>query len=429
MTARKKWNPARRGSFGRGALLAGAALLGMLAALVLGDGAARAAGEDAPQVLSTELSESQVVTEPKLTATFVIVGAHPIRQIYINGEAQTFTAGDTVQITKDFEFTARQTVITVRVEDENSNMVERRYVVYFGAAPVETRWSVRGSGELRYEVDENPTNDVGLPFTVSGIDVKGVIPASQRPDNRSTASLNLIGTRGPASIFGGGLSQQYDKSINKGLNTTLAYGGAGYRLRLSDASDFVANYIYSSLNVGSQDYATLNTLSGGYEYRSQDARFNRRHLFEADITAKDFKSSSQTDGSVGLLKWDYMRTAPATLDSYTSLLQLGNATEGDKASDYNFLGGDWDWRNIWGGGFRWDIGFGYQYRDFPNDKKPITTALGPERVDHLFRVSTGLGWQWMPQWSAMFNYRYLTDLSNKSPYVRPIYGLSVTGGF
>jgi hypothetical protein len=320
-------------------------------------------------------------------------------------------------------------VITVRVEDENGNLTERKFSVFFGAAPDEKRWVVLGSGELRYEVDENPTNDVGLPFTVSGVDVKGVIPPSQRPDNRSTESLNIVATNGAATVFGGGLNQQYDKSINKGLNTTMAFAGAGYRFRMSDVSDFVANFVYSNLNIGSQDYANLGTLSGGYEYRSQDSTYTRRHLFEADVTAKDFKSSSQTDGAVGLLKWDYLRTVPTTRSTYTSLLQLGNATEGDKTSDFNFLGGDWDWRNIWEGGFRWDIGFGYQYRDFPNDKQPITAALGPTRVDHLFRASIGFGWQWVPQWSAMLNYRYLTDLSNKSPYVRPIYGLSVTGAF
>ncbi len=422
-------NPARNGWFRRGALLTGATLLATAAALLQGKGIVQAAGEDAPQVLSTELSQTQVVTVPKMTATFVIVGVHPIRQIAINGEAQTFTAGDTVQITKEFDFTARQTVIAVRVEDEKGNVTERNFVVYFGAAPAETNWSVQGSGELRYEVDENPTNDVGLPFTVSGIDVKGVIPASQRPDVRNTGSVNIIGTIGGASVFGGGLSQQYDKSVNKELNTILAYGGAGYRFRLSDSSDFVTNYIYSSLNVGSHDYATLNTVSGGYETRSQDSRYNRRHLFEVDATAKTFASKSQTAGTVGLLKWDYLRTTPATHSTFDSLFQAGTSTEGEKATDYTFLGGDWDWRTQWEAGFRWDIGFGYQYRNFPNDKQPIATTLGATRVDHLLRASTGFGWQWKPQWAAMLNYRYLTDLSNKSPYVRPIYGLSVVGGF
>jgi hypothetical protein len=29
----------------------------------------------------------------------------------------------------------------------------------------------------------------------------------------------------------------------------------------------------------------------------------------------------------------------------------------------------------------------------------------------------------------MFNFRYLTDLSNKSPYVRVVYGVVVNGAF
>ena len=57
------------------------------------------------------------------------------------------------------------------------------------------------------------------------------------------------------------------------------------------------------------------------------------------------------------------------------------------------------------------------------------TPLGTTRVDNLLRISIGPGWQFTSSWSAVLGYRYLTNLSNKQPYVRQIYGLIVEGAF
>jgi len=394
-------------------------------------GPAWAAEEEAPEILSSDLGPTQISQTDKITATFVIVATSPIKSVKINGETEEFTPADTVQITKTFELKEQQTVIRISVEDDKGNRRERSYVVYYGTAPVTKVWSVRGSAEVRYEVDDNPTNDVGLPFTVSGVDVKGVIPASKRPDNRSTVSGNLAGIYGGATVFGGAFEQTYDKPVHKNLNATLVYGGAGYRFRMGESSDFVTNLIYSNLGIGEQDYATMYTVTGGFEFRTGDQKMVKRHTLELDLTAKDFSSSAQKDGSIGIAKWNYFRMNPVTRSDYNFLLQLGNATEGSKLTDYDYAGADWDWRIRWESGFRWDLGTGYQYRNFSEQKTVLTSKspFGTNRIDHLVRASTGFGWQWNPMWSAMLNYRYLTDLSNKAPYVRDIYGLSVTGGF
>jgi hypothetical protein len=413
-----------------------AAALGMSLGLAMGlmhTGAAFASEEDAPEILSSDLGQTQSVDTNKITATFVFIGSTKVKTVKINGETQTIEPGDTVQVTKTFDLKQSQTVITVSVEDEQGNKRERNYVVNYGAAPAggAKAWSFRGVGEIRYEVDDNPTNDVGLPFTVSGVDVKGVIPVSQRPDMRQTASGTLSATYGGLSFFGGALRQQYEKSINSDLNTTLSYAGAGYRFHVTDATDFITNLIYSNLNIGNADYANLYTLSGAFEIRTGTPQMFKRHTLELDATEKSFVSSSQTSGVIGLAKWDYYRQNPATLTSFESLIQGGNSTEGQKLTDYSFIGGDWDWHIRWNSGFRWDLGTGYQYRSYPNDSSVLTSQspFASTRVDNLLRVSTGFGWQWNPLWAAMLNYRYLTDLSNKSPYVRDIYGLQIMGGF
>ncbi len=399
-----------------------------------GNGTARAAAkdfatDDAPQILTTDLAQLQDVQSGRMTVNFVILGSVPIRRVTINGKPEPFTPGDTVQITKVFEFATRQTVITVQAEDHDGHVRERNYVVNYAAAPPDRRWSFHGNADLRYEVDDNPTNDVGLPFQTPSYNPKGVIPPAQRPDFRQTAAGSLIATYGGFSIFGGGLRLQYEKQINEGLNASLVYGGIGYRFRLGDTSDFVLNYIFADLGIGTSDYAQLNTLSGAFEFRSQDSTYVRRHLVGLDATAKDFVSKDQVDGAVGVLKWDYLRLNPVTLSTFNAVYQGGNATEGEKLTDYNFLSGDWDWHIRWEVGFRWDLGLGLQVRDYSNDKAPATSQHGPERLDNLVRASTGVGWQWNRLWSAMLNYRHLTDVSNKAPYYRNIYGLTVLGGF
>jgi hypothetical protein len=128
-------------------------------------------------------------------------------------------------------------------------------------------------------------------------------------------------------------------------------------------------------------------------------------------------------------RWAYNSTDAAGQDAFDSVIVFGNSTEGVKEQDYSYYGFDFDWINRWDAGFRFDIGFGLQYRSFPEDKQPLIKDFGDVRIDTLWRLSSGLGWQFSPKWSAMLNYRYLTDISNKSPYVRPIYGLAINGGF
>ena len=390
-----------------------------------------AAQDEAPEILSSDLGAAQTVQTGTLTATFVIVGNAPVKSVKINGEDQRFTPSDTVSITKTFQLTQQVTVISVAVQDDKGNSRERDFIVTYGAAPVAKKWSVRGTGAVKYEVDDNPTDDVGLPFSVSGVTVKGVIPPSKRPDYRATALANVAGTYGGATVFGGAFAQQYEKEVNKSLNATLWDVGAGYRFHLGETSDFLANLIYSDLGLGGSDYATLYTVTGGFEFRTGDEKMFKRHTLEVDVSDKTFAAKSQKAGTEALAKWDYFRLNPATLSTYEFLLQGGNATEGIKATDYDYGGLDSDWHIRWMAGFRWDLGFGLQDRNYPNDTSVLTrqSPFGRNRVDYLVRASTGFGWQWNALWSAMLNYRYLTDLSSKAPYVRDIYGLTVAGGF
>ena len=390
------------------------------------------AGGTGVQILTTDLQAVTIVQKDRLEAHFVIMSdTGTIQSVTINGEAQNFAPADTVEIVKGFQFTAASNVVTVQAKDSTGVSLEKTYVVRVATLAPEKKLAVNAVVGLSYEYDDNPTDDLSLPpgVSISGVTINGVVKTSEKLDTRTILTATGLARYGDADFSVGGYDQTYTKSINKGLNVQMLYAGAGYRFAMGQSSDFLVHYTFTNLNVGETAYANLNTATGGFEFRSQDNDYTRRHLLELGYTQKTFASSSQTNGGQELLKWDYYRTDAAKLDNFNAVFQLGNATEGDKLTDYNYLSGDWDWRNRWEAGFRWDLGFGYQYRSYPNDNQPLTNALGTTRLDNLIRLSTGLGWQFNPAWSAMATYYYLTDISNKSPYVRGIYGVTVSGGF
>ena len=45
------------------------------------------------------------------------------------------------------------------------------------------------------------------------------------------------------------------------------------------------------------------------------------------------------------------------------------------------------------------------------------------------RISLAPGWQFNPKWYVLVGYRYTFNLSNKQPYVRQIYGVTIDGTF
>jgi hypothetical protein len=284
---------------------------------------------------------------------------------------------------------------------------------------------------LRYEIDTNPSNDLSTPIDV-GVDVQGVVPDSEQPDSRITLKAIVGFSYGNSNAFIGAVQQTYGKSDNDQFNSTVMFLGGGWRSNPGGQNAFVAQALITDINLGDFDYAQTITLTPGYETDSKDADGSYRSLYALDVISKNFARGEQTDATVFTLKWDFNSKDPEQEDTFRNLLQLGNSTEGFEQSEYSFVGIDEDWTNIWGSGsgFRFDIGWGLQYRSYPNDE-PLTTdtPLGTTRVDNLLRFSIGPGWQFTPAWSAVFGYRYLTNLSNKQPYVRQIYGLIVEGAF
>jgi hypothetical protein len=387
--------------------------------------------EAGPQILTSDLALENDVTADSMVANFVLISNSQITAVTINGEPQQITPGDTVLITKELRFTKQQTLVTVVATDKEGRKRERSYLVRFKGAPVEEKLTYVVSVKGAYETDGNPTNDLSSPISIKGVDIKGVVKDSEQPDTRITLQASGAVTQGKWTGFVGALQQNYGKADNKGLNTQILYFGGSGRFNLGGTRDFLIAYAFTDLNLGSNDYAQMHTISPAFETRSEDNKGFYKHQFGLDYTSKNFASATQTDGGQYALRWNYNSLNAARKNNYESTIGYGTSTEGIKEQDYSYLGANQDWINRWDSGFRFDIGFGLEYRNFPDDKQPLSkdTPLGATRVDTLWRLSFGVGMQINPKWSVMYNYRYLTDISNKAPYVRPISGLAVDGVF
>lgn len=388
--------------------------------------------DDPPEILTSDLARKQVVNKDRMTVNFVIVDSDTVREVYINGERQSITPGDTVALSKELRFQKGRQLVEVVAVDQRGNRRERSYLVLYGvedAAAPELR--IRGQVEVRYEFDDNPTNDLSSPIPIAGLTLEGAVPDDEQTDTRTTLKGTVIATYGAIVGFGGAQMIDYAKSDNEGLDAQILFVGGGYTVKLSENTSIPLLATFSDVNIGGNDYATILSLSPGYAITGTDPDDGdkERTLYGLDVISKNFAQSERDAVTQFTLKWNYRATDPEGQDTYTRRLAAGTASEGREETEYSFVGFDWDWNLNWDTGLKADVGVGYQYRSFPNDDPLTDEFLGSTRIDNLIRISGGPGWQFTKDWSAMFNIRYLTDLSNKAPYVRVVYGVVVNGAF
>lgn len=415
----------------------------LIAAMVLSAPAAMAQSEgdsNPPEILTSELALKTVLETDRLEVNFVILDSDKITEVRIDGEKQAIEPGDTVLITRMFNFTKDVTRVQVSATDEQGHTRTVVYTVFRpGVNPAEVaaeqaapamRWFA--NYDVRYEIDDNPSNDLSSPISIEGVDLQGVVPDSEQTDSRYNVLASGGISQGIWNAFVGISQIEYSKSDNELFNTQVLFLGGGLNFALGDTNSGALQYTFADINLGGDDYAQTHTITPGYHTSETDETGDTvRTNYDLDITAKQFAASNlQDDTTVFALKRNYSALDKDKLDSYRSVYALGTASEGIKVSEFNYLSADWDWRNRWDTGLLFNIGVGVQYRDYANDT-PLTTQtfLGDTRVDIPTRFSTGVGWQFRPELRVLASYRYLFNLSNKSPYVRSIYGIGVNGAF
>jgi hypothetical protein len=391
-----------------------------------------------PQILTSDLMRKQIIETPTILVTFVFIDNDNITYVEINGEEEDITPDKTIVVRKKFTFFPGRTLIKVKAIDEHGLEMEKHYLVGFetedeGLLMEEDKkdsffWSA--SINLKYEYDDNPTNDASLPIKVGDLDLQGVIDDDEQPDYRKVFGGTLSAKYGSFSTSFGGIETTYNKPDNDFLNSRAIFIGLGFRTALTDSIHYQLNYLYLDININKYDYSSNQKIDTGFQFANKDSDGYYNHYLGISYLEKDFAAADQEKGSQSSINWTYDSLDAESLDLFRSNIAYGNSSDGNEDSEFTYSNWDFDWFNRWEAGFKWDLGFGFQQRQYKYAKPLSTeTPFGEKRVDIPIRFSNGFGWHFNDKWQAMFNYRYVFNLSNKSPYVRTIYGLSVNGTF
>ena len=396
-----------------------------------------------PRIFSPDLIRKQEIPDSEQVYSFIFLDTDTIVKITINNEEQSFSPGKTVVITRKFEFDQGKSLIRVVAVDEKGNRSQRSFLIGYGEkerqyvstsadatddAARPYHWKADVS--LGFEMDSNPTNDMSSAMEP----IYGVVPEDNQADTRLVLNGTASTEYGDYNAVGGISAIRYSKSENDFLNTLLMYGGLGYKSYLSNGRSWMLDAMLTDINMGGYDYALVQTVSPGMEFRSRGKRGEYRSLILGlDLIYKDFAIKSRTDGLQGTLKYDFRSLDESKHHLFHHLLALGTSTEGNKPSEYSFLRLDFDWKNTWDSGLRWDFSFGVQHRTFASDTalSPDTklVAVGSKHIDIPFRLEMGIGWKFSERLKMMFNTRYVFNMSNDVSYERLINGLTVSAVF
>ncbi len=191
--------------------------------------------KEAPEILTTDLTRRQKVDAPQLDVSFVIFDDEVIAEVSVNGEKQKFIKANTLTINKRFTFKRGMNEIVVTAIDEKGNQRTKKYQVAFGVdleEPPEPSdssgfaWKILGN--VRYNHDTNPNNDLGLPVDTGDVSVEGQIADDEQADNQTAASLMAVVTWGRFAGFAGYLQSNYTKEIYEPLNSEIILAGLSY---------------------------------------------------------------------------------------------------------------------------------------------------------------------------------------------------------
>ena len=399
--------------------------------------AQQSGSEDAPQILTTDLIERQKAESSQLDANFVIYDDDVIKEVTINGQKIEFIEANTLSIDHQFLLKQGTNTITVEAVDKEGNKRTSRYLVAFGVElePVGGKkaddsggfgWKIIGN--VRYNSDSNPNNDLGVPIDTGDVTIEGQIADDEQADTQTAANLLAIFNWGGLKVLGGVSQSTYAQELYESLNSQVILAGLGYEPKASEKG-FLGRFMWLSINLGGEAYAQYNILTAGYQIGRHDKEDGTtRHLLGVVYNYKIFADTDLEAGNSAVFKWEYTNLDAENLDYFKSVLAYGSGNNGTENSEYSGYFMDFDWANKWESGFLQGTGFGMHYKEYPN-QEPLVSGAGNNRIDVPIRFSTHLGWAFSDYWSLKFNYDYKINVSTKNPSYKTVTGVQLNGGF
>ncbi len=420
-------------------------ILWLVALLLLTSGLAWAQetqADDAPQILTTDLIRKQVLRKATKLVSFVFVDNNDIVEIEINDIPQDFERGKTVMINKKFQFSPGRTLIKVVAVDGAGNSREKSFLVGYKLQDQRLGTddgdkekkagglSVAVSASIAAEVDDNPTNDLSSPVKIGDMELTGEVDDSNQADNRKIVSATVVVAYGSAAVYTGMAVTDYEKEINKFLDSTALYFGGLYNLAFSDTVSLNIGAMVLDINVGGEQFAQNTSLTPSLNFSSKDIKGTYKHSLALKVASNDFAEEGKKDGADTSFSWVWDSADAENLDLFRSTIAFTSKNSATEESECTYYGFDFDWKNRWQSGFKWDLGFSIMNLAYKNQLPLSTeTPLGENRVDLPLGFHNGFGWHFNDKWNLMYNYQYVFNLSNESPYIRSIHGLTINGGF
>lgn len=393
--------------------------------------------KEAPEILTTDLVRRQKVDIGRLDASFVIYDDDEITEVKINGVPKSFVPANTLTIDETLIFKWGKNIVTIEATDERGNKRVKKYIVAYGVElePSSEDSDKKGSklswkivGDIQYNTDSNPNNDLGLPIDTGDITIEGQISDENQADTQT--AINLVGIIGYGKLkaIAGYSQSSYSKEIYESLANSVLILGGSYTPK-ADEDGLNAQYLMLDISMNKASFAQYHIFKLGYQFgRKDDEDGTTRHLWGLVYNHKLFADGALDAGNNLQLGWEYTNLDAEKLDSFKSVMAVNTGSEGSDSSKYSGYTFDFDWFNKWNSGFLLDMGFGLHYKEFPN-QQPLSKDLGDKRVDIPIRYSTSLGWAFNDDWSLKANYEYKVNVSTKSPYYKSITGLQLKGGF
>lgn len=393
----------------------------------------------APEILTTDLVRRQRVDVSRMEVSFVIYDDDTIAEVTINGKKQEFVRANTLTIETTLNFQRGKNIVTVTAKDDMGNERVKNYLVAYGVDVEEVDKTVekaeedaglkwRITGDIRYNADSNPNNDLGLPVDTGDYTLEGQISDDDQADNQTV--VNLLGMMTFGDIVGivGYSQSSYSKELYESLKSNILILGATYVPKANE-DGLAAKYTFLDIAMGSEAFAQYHVINLGYQFGRQEKEDGvTRHVFGWTYNHKAFADSDLEAGNTNLLGWEYTNLDADKLDFFKSVIAYGTGSDGSEATEYAAFMMDFDWSNKWEFGLLQGIGLGIHYKEFPN-QDPLSSDFGDSRIDMPLRFSFSLGWAFNNDWSLGYNYDYKINISTKSPSYKIVNGLQLKGGF
>ena len=398
-----------------------------------------------PRILTSDLQNEQIVEESEMEVHFVIADSNSIQEVTIDGVPAEINPWPTILITRTFRFNPGLTEIVVTAMDDDGNKTIRRFLVAYQAelpdsgagkeSPAKkTEIVTTYQGSIRYEYDDNPITDLSVVVPIgelkNRVPDQGIVPDSQQSDQLLTLTGSLTLNRGRAFGSMGIIATDYKKSENMLLESKSAYFAGGYQFNDDGKTAIPASLIFTIINVGGIGYVISLSGNVGYlEYEQEASGELRSHLYNVELTYKDFNSEQQKDGFQIRGKWEFNNIGANQGETTRHRASLGNNNDGLPISNYWFAGWDSDIKRGWDESYLYVAGVGVQYRQYPNDNEPLVDNLGDTRLDLVIRFNIGVGWEFWPGWNLILNDDSIVNASNKRPYQRNKLGFILSAVF